>query len=158
MIIEKNNDLIGWGSVAWALNSAQPFLSYLTAFLFGEFFFFCFNIWDKLFHAQSVSIELTTVEGPGKGPLISRPKKGFLRLPPQPPFISGPGWPPPPPQSEGLDLPLNYTKLLWSSFQQLGPRMLLALFLLAKKSEAKTVLAQLLEEKVSSVIAQAACK
>ena len=36
--------------------------------------------------------------------------------------------------------------------------MLLALFLLAKKSEAKTVLAQLLEEKVSSVIAQAACK
>ena len=67
MLLKKNNHLIGWGSVA-PLNSPQP-ISFMifNSILILEIFFVCFNIWDKLFHVQSVSIGLTTVENPGEG-------------------------------------------------------------------------------------------
>ena len=76
ILLKKNNHLIGWGSVA-PLNSSQPisFMIFNSTLILG-IFFFCFNIWDKLFHAQSVTIELTTVADP-RSPLILRPKKFF---------------------------------------------------------------------------------
>lgn len=118
MLLKKNNHLTGWGSVA-PLNSPQPisFMIFNSILILG--IFFCFFQHLRQVISCTVSTNRVNYSGESRGGRLflgqtgarKAPKKLFWGCPES--LYQGLDDPPlPPSQSEGLDPPLNYTKLL----------------------------------------------